>query len=122
MFTSAGDARLIPRDDVMDDLRPDTRTVPAVATGWWITFLVLGALTALDGAWTLLFDAPALAATVESLGKTLAGPLLAVHGALGLRNGRGLDGAAVATCALLGVGLYLGGMVAGSAWWAAVSA
>lgn len=99
----------------MDDLKPDYAPALGVSRGWCITFIMLGAFVALDGAWTLLAGNPGIAATVESLGKTLAGPLLAVHGARGLRNGRGLQGPGVTLCAALGACMYFGGMVAGSA-------
>lgn len=93
---------------------------PSIAKGWWIAFMIVGSLIALDGASGLVAGGQGVASIVESIGQVIAGPLLAAHGALGRRDGRGLKGRPMHIVLALGTCLYVGGMIAGNVGWSAI--
>jgi hypothetical protein len=88
---------------------------------WQLFFVFIGALTALDGGLTLMAGAAlAPAMLAESTGKLLAGIVLLWTGTAHLRGGRMAGARGPTVVAALALILYLGGKIAGSAWWQAL--
>jgi len=91
----------------------DKNPAPApLSRGWLIAYVLLGPALLLDGGMTLLSGDATGAVLAEAVGQAMSGAFLAVSGALGLRGGEQPRGWGVTAFAALGVGLYVGGMVA----------
>ena len=93
---------------------------PRLSRGWFVTFLFLGAVMSFDGVTALAAGLGPWAASVEAVGKALGGAALALHGAIGLRDGRGSDLPGAKVVGLVGVACYAVGSIAGSEWWRVV--
>jgi hypothetical protein len=104
----------------MNDQRTTAAKLALPSRGWLITFTFLGVVMALDGIASLVGGGLAPAALAEAAGKVLGGPLMASYGAFGLRGIRAPEGKGIEALAILALCLYVGGEVAGSAWWASV--